>query len=126
MSEDVKKMADMLRRGATMLSEQCPVCNSPLFKLHDEIFCVKCNRRVVIVKEGEEVPEVKEEPKVQPAASPVVSATIEEAALTKLQEITSQARSEKDPVRLQQLGSSILTWLEVLEKVRKMGRLEPS
>lgn len=126
MSGDVKKMADMLRRGAAMLSEQCPVCSSPLFKLHDEIFCVKCNRRVVIVKEGEEAPQVKEETKAQPVPSPTVAATIEEVALAKLQEITAQAKSERDPVRLQQLGSSILTWLEVFEKTKKIGRPKES
>jgi len=121
LGEDLKKMADMLRRGATMLSEQCPVCSSPLFKLHDETFCVKCNRRVVIVKEGEEPPQVREE-EARPVAGFAVSAMIEETALTKLQEIIIQARNEKDTVRLQQLGSSLITWLEVLEKVKKIGK----
>jgi len=124
--EDVKKMADMLRGGATMLSEQCPVCSSPLFKLHDETFCVKCNRRVVIVKEGEEAPQMKDEREVPPVASATVSALIEETALAKLQEIISQARGERDAGRLQQLGSSIMTWLEVLEKVKKIGKHESS
>jgi len=124
--EDVKRMADMLRRGATMLSEQCPMCSSPLFKLHDETFCVKCNRRVVMIKEGEEVPQMKDEREKPPVASTTVSALIEETALAKLQEIVSQARGEKDASRLQQLGSSLMTWLEVLEKVKKIGKLESS
>jgi len=125
-SEDVKRMADMLRRGATMLSEQCPVCSSPLFKLQDETFCVKCNRRVVMVKEGEEVSQMKDEREKPLVASTTVSALIEETALAKLQEIVSQARGEKDTGRLQQLGSSLMTWLEVLEKVKKIGKLESS
>src|SRR5437660_12011462 len=47
MSEDVKRMADLLKSGATMLSDVCPVCGTPLFKVTGEVFCAKCNKPVV-------------------------------------------------------------------------------
>jgi UPF0148 protein len=38
--ENVKKMAELLRGGSTMLSHSCPDCKTPLFKLTDgEIIC---------------------------------------------------------------------------------------
>ena len=55
MGLEVKKMAEALKAGATMLNEACPVCSSPLFKMpSDEIYCLKCNRKVILVKTEEE------------------------------------------------------------------------
>src|SRR5215472_9911220 len=48
--EDVRRMADLLKSGATMLSDICPECGTPLFKLKGETFCAKCNRPVVYAK----------------------------------------------------------------------------
>lgn len=50
----LREMADLLREGATMLSQSCPVCNVPLFRLKSgEIICPSCKRRVVVLREGE-------------------------------------------------------------------------
>jgi len=35
MSDPIKKAALLLREGATMLPETCPICGSPLYKLKD-------------------------------------------------------------------------------------------
>lgn len=40
-------MADLLRRGATMLAQSCPQCGSPLMKVGDDIYCATCDRRIV-------------------------------------------------------------------------------
>lgn len=49
-NEDIKKMADLLRRGNTMLNLACPICNNPIFrKRNGEKFCPICNRKVKIV-----------------------------------------------------------------------------
>ena len=113
MGEDVKLMAEWLRRGATMLSEHCPACNSPLFKLHEEVWCAKCNKRVIIIKKGEETPKI---------AGPMVLASVEETVLTKVQEIATKIKMEEDPERLQQFGNLLSTWLEALEKVKKIQK----
>lgn len=117
MSDEEKKklqrMSEALRTGATMLSDQCPVCGSPLFKVKDEIWCLNCNRQVVIVKEGEEAP------------SPVdttLLGDIEGTALAKLREINQQVKDEKTPEKLQELGSLISTWLEVLERLKRIRK----
>ena len=56
--EAVKKMADLLRAGATMLRESCPTCNTPLFKLKSgEVVC-PVHGRVFVVKSEEELSRV--------------------------------------------------------------------
>lgn len=113
MGEDVKLMAEWLRRGATMLPEHCPACNSPLFKRNEEVWCAKCDKRVVIIKKGEEAPKI---------TGPMVLSSLEETMLTKVQETTAQIKTEKDPERLQQLGNLLSTWLEALEKLKKIQK----
>ncbi|MFX0000684.1 MAG: Sjogren's syndrome/scleroderma autoantigen 1 family protein [Candidatus Hodarchaeota archaeon] len=51
-NENIKKMADLLRSGSTMLNMACPVCNNPIFRNRDgNTFCPTCNRKVLIVND---------------------------------------------------------------------------
>jgi len=44
-------MADLLRRGYSMLNLSCPVCNNPIFSdKKGEKFCPICKRKVLIVE----------------------------------------------------------------------------
>ena len=45
-SEELKRLSDLLKSGATMLSEACPDCHIPLYKKDDRIFCPKCNKSI--------------------------------------------------------------------------------
>ena len=50
--QNIKKMATLLRSGATMLDIYCPKCNYILFRLKDDqIYCPICDREVIIVKD---------------------------------------------------------------------------
>jgi UPF0148 protein len=50
-NDNIKKMADMLRNGATMLDKYCPKCENILFRLKNKIvFCPVCNLEVKIIK----------------------------------------------------------------------------
>ena len=112
--ESIKRMADLLKSGATMLFEHCPQCGSPLFKLQHEIRCPKCDKRVVIVKSGEKIPDV--------SRSELLS-DVESTVLYMLQEISERVRGEKDVSKLESYGSLLSIWLDVLEKVRKSQRV---
>ncbi len=57
--QTTKKLAHLLRSGATMLDKTCPECNVPLFKKGDKIFCGSCNREVIYVKDDQEKIEVE-------------------------------------------------------------------
>lgn len=107
-------MVDLLRQGAALTELACPACASPLFKLRSgNLWCAKCQKRVIVVKEGE-----------QPigATSPMLISTLESTVLSKIQEIEAKLKAEKDPEQLQKLGTILSTLLENLEKIRKMKR----
>jgi UPF0148 protein len=107
-------MAEMLKQGATLLETPCPACASPLFKLRSgDLWCAKCQKRVVIVKDGESLTGVNR--------SMFLSA-LESTILTKIQEIESEIKTKKDLESLQRLGSILSTFLESLERIGKMKR----
>ncbi len=50
---NIKKMAELLKAGHSMLNQACPICNSPIFRNKEgELFCPSCNRKVIIVKDA--------------------------------------------------------------------------
>ncbi len=107
-------MADLLRQGATLTELPCPACSSPLFRMQSgELWCEQCKKRVIVVKEGD-TPE--------DATSTIFLTKLESTLLMKIEEIEGQIKEEKDPERLQRLGSLLSTLLESLEKVRRTKR----
>ena len=101
-------MADLLRQGATMLDKACPACSAPLFQLpNGEIWCVNCDKRVVILKEGE---------REGPLLKPLLWEELEDTLLVKLREVNSKMRKEDDPEELQRLIRLISSLLEAFEK----------
>lgn len=111
-SRDLQTMADMLRQGAALTELPCPACSSPLFKLRSgDLWCVKCQKRVIVVKEGEPS---------EGATSSVLITGLESTILTKIQEMEKKIREEKDPEKMHRLGVVLSSLLENLEKIRKM------
>jgi len=113
-SKNIQIMANMLRQGAALTELPCPACSSPLFKLKSgDLWCAQCQKRVVVVKEGESS---------IGATSPMLLTSLESTILTKIEEIEGKLRDEKDPEQLQRLGALLSTLLENLEKIRRMKR----
>ena len=111
MNSDIKYMAELLKSGAKMLSESCPQCSSPLFKIKDEIFCAKCKKAVVKLKPTDE------ESKLE--YSNVVK-SVEQTVLKKIQEIESLIKLEKELDKLEILMNKLSDWLDTLEKINKI------
>ena len=111
--EQTKRMADLLKSGATMLFEHCPQCGSPLFKIQDEVWCTNCDKKVVIIKRSEEVPDT---------STAILLSDIETTVLSKLQEINQRVRDETDVSNLEALGNLLSTWLEVYEKIKNIHK----
>jgi len=115
-SKPLKSMADLLRRGATLTNLACPVCASPLFKLKSgELWCAKCQKQVVVVKEGETPLQ---------AAKPLVLTRLEATVIAKIEEIEERIKMETDVDKLQKLGAILSSLLENLEKIRRMKERE--
>lgn len=113
-SKDLQVMVDLLRQGATLTELSCPACASPLFKLKNgELWCAKCQKRVIMVKEGETPEE---------ATRPIVMSSLESTVLDKIREVETKIKEEKDPAQLEKLSSTLASLLENLERIRKMKR----
>ena len=112
--EDIQGMADLLRQGATLTELPCPACSSPLFRMPSgELWCGQCKKRVIVVKEG--FPPVE-------TTSPAFFTKLESTLLTKIEEIEGRIKEEKDPEKLQRLGTLLSTLLENLERVKRTKR----
>ena len=106
-------MAELLRKGATLTDLSCPVCSSPLFRLHDgTIWCVRDEKKVVVVKEGQEVP-------LRPQTN-LAYDKVEATLTAKLEEIQGKIETTQDLDELQKLTNALTELLNSLEKVKKM------
>jgi uncharacterized Zn finger protein (UPF0148 family) len=113
-SENIKIMANLLRQGSTLTQLSCPACSSPLFKLQNkDIWCAKCQKRVIIVKEGDPEPEINKAP---------AFSGLEKTIMLKIQNIEKQLAEENDPEKLTKLGETLSSLLENLEKIRNMKK----
>ena len=109
--KDIQQMVDMLKQGATLTEFACPACASPLFRFKGgELWCAKCEKRVVVVKEGEDAEKVTNEAHL---------AALESTILTKIQEVEKRIREEENLEELQKLNTVLASLLENLEKLRK-------
>jgi len=101
----VRKMADLLRAGATMLPERCPICGLPLFRLRSgEVVC-PVHGRVYIVRDESEVSKVTVQGVLEELER-VVAARISEAL---------EAARRGEP-RARELSE----WLDVLERTERI------
>jgi len=113
-NDGVKSMAELLRAGATMTDLSCPACSSPLFRLKNgDLWCAQCQKKVVVVKEGEQVGETQ---------TLTSLGNVESTLMTKILEINNSIQGEKDPVELQKLSQVLTSLLDNLDKVKRLGR----
>jgi uncharacterized Zn finger protein (UPF0148 family) len=106
-------MADLLRRGSTLTELACPACSSPLFRLKKGgLWCEKCGKRVIVVKQGEE-------PKI---TGSMALESLEATLLAKVQEIQGKMQRTDDPEQLQKLETALSGLLENIEKIRKVQK----
>jgi UPF0148 protein len=103
----MKEMAALLRKGAKMLSINCPECSSPLFQLKTgEILCPSCRREVKVVEAGED------------AEKATLSASLERTLMAKLQLIQRRLEAEEEPERIKGLTETLTTLLAAMRQLR--------
>ncbi len=107
-------MADLLRQGDTLTDLSCPVCASPLFRLKDgTLWCANDEKKVVIVKEGEEPPK---------AAASTAYDKLEATLLAKMKELQGKIEKTEDLEELQKLSVALSELLDSLEKIKNMKK----
>ena len=103
----MQEMAELLRSGARMLNEHCPVCGTPLFQLKTgEIYCSRCNKPVKILSADEDVDRVSAE------------AGLEGTLFKKLNLMQFLLEAEEEPMKVKELAETISVLLDVIEKLK--------
>ena len=110
-SLEVKKMAELLKSGAAMLSETCPECGTPLFRKGNETFCPKCNKPVVIIQSAEQETRLMTDRVLEDS---------EQILLEKIQELNLAMKNERNPEKLIEYGNALASWLGSIEKLRRL------
>lgn len=111
--EDLRRMADALRSGAKMLSEACPACSSPLFDLKGEIWCLRCQKRVVRVRDEGELPE---------AMLPYVIRNLSTTIISKLEELTLLLTRTSEPENIKRIADSMQSLINLLLSGRSLRK----
>jgi uncharacterized Zn finger protein (UPF0148 family) len=110
----IKRGANLLLQGAALTDLSCPACSSPLFRLKDgTLWCAKDEKKVVVVKEGEEAPK-------QASGSSTGFDKLEAILMAKITEIEGKIEKTEDMGELQKLTSALSELLSSLEKIKKM------
>jgi len=110
--EYIRKMAELLKAGATMLSMTCPVDKVPLFKLRSgEVICPVCGTRFYIVKDEAE--------RVVATAS-IALESLERTVVSKIVQLNDSLRTLNADMVSKDMLESLKLWLEILEKIRSL------
>jgi len=112
--EGMRSMAELLRSGARMLSYNCPECGSPLFQLKSgEVWCASCQRRVVIVAEGEDE---------SAATAEMLWGSLERTLVDKLSSLNGLLSAEEEPARVRELAEAVSVLLSSLDRLRRIRK----
>ncbi len=108
MSKDLsKRAAEMLLKGATLLSESCPYCKGVRVMKDGLALCISCGRE----------PEKKEIPKDIPQQES--KSTLEEILEKKMSTLSKELEQEKNHEKQQKILKSINALLETMKKINK-------
>ena len=108
----IKKMAEMLRQGATMLADACPQCGSPLLKVEADVYCATCDRRIVYAQSDDEV---------ETQAVKVLLPQLKETLLNKLRALNELIERENDTEVLTKLANLMVLLLQALHRLENIG-----
>ena len=108
MSKDLsKKAAEMLLKGATLLSESCPYCKGVRVMKDGHALCISCGRE----------PEKKDIPKEN--SQQESKSTLEEILEKKMNTLSKELEREKNYEKQQEILKLINALLETMKKITK-------
>lgn len=112
MSEEyVRKAAELLKMGATLLPDTCPMCNVPLIRFRGDVFCPKCGRKIILVRGDREA---------VAARAPIALADVEENIIAKILDVNARLASMEDLDDIKKAGEVMNILLKTLSLVRKL------
>ncbi|MEM4302457.1 MAG: Sjogren's syndrome/scleroderma autoantigen 1 family protein [Candidatus Caldarchaeum sp.] len=108
----IKRMSDAIRSGAKMLSEICPVCNSPLFEVKGELRCIRCDKPVI---------RVREESEMLTASTPLILSRLENALSAKIDVLTVLLQRSSEPEEIRVLSETLSSLIKLFHESRKLS-----
>ncbi len=120
MDEGIKAIAAALRAGGTLLNKACPICDSPLIRINEKVYCKVCEKEVIIYQDEKELPaEIRKEikKKVSPSASEEDS-KVEKTLKGKIEKLRVQLEESDDPDEIIKITEAIDKLLSSLKKMR--------
>ncbi|HJJ22391.1 MAG TPA: hypothetical protein OQH54_01555 [Nitrosopumilus sp.] len=107
MSKDLtKKAAEMLLKGATLLSEHCPYCTGVRVMKDGYALCINCGRE----PEKKDIPKEKTQQKTK--------SSLEEILEKKMESLSKELEHESNHEKQQEILKSINSVLETIEKMK--------
>jgi len=99
-----KKAAEMLLKGATLLSEHCPYCKGVRVMKDGHALCISCGRE----PEKKDIPKEKTLQKIP----------LEEILEKKLEDLSKELEQENNHEKQQEILKSINLLLQTIEKMK--------
>ncbi len=112
MERKVKDMAELLRKGAKMTSEVCPICSTPLFEMQGKVWCPSCRREVIVVPRTSYLE----------AGDMATILSLQRAILNKLSSLTEAIEKEHEMKSLREKLTVALLCIGLLEKTYRLVR----
>ena len=114
--QGIKAIAEALRAGGTLLHAACPVCDSPLIKIKDKVYCKVCDTEVLIYRDEKDLPK-----EIQKALKNDTKQTQKETTMTKtinakIEQLRKKLESTDDPDEIIKISEAIDKLLQTLEK----------
>jgi UPF0148 protein len=107
--EKMQLTVELMRRGAVMLKEPCPVCNGVQVKYKGKTYCT-AHEDLGAVLSAKEV------------SYSDVAASLKDMLLVKLKECMALLENERDPVKQDQLVSFMTKSVDLLNKLEASQR----
>lgn len=95
-----------------MLSEICPICNSPLFEVKGELRCIRCDKPVI---------RVREETETLAASTPIVLSRLENALSAKIDVLTALLQKSSEPEEIRIISETLSSLIELFHRSRKLA-----
>jgi UPF0148 protein len=142
MSDDIlKKGAEYLLKGGTLLSESCQICNGLLIKFKGNIMCLNCQKANTTYPKFEKVSDKNsEEKKIDKIQKSLVNthinktneslergiyedllSQIEEVIVKKIIENIETIKIETDPVKQKDNLKLLFIYLKILKKIKRIN-----
>jgi UPF0148 protein len=104
-----KTTVELMRRGAVMIKEPCPICNGVQLRYKGRVYCTNHDDLTVALQARE-------------VSFPDVAEDLRNLVLVKLKESMSLLENETDPEKLDQRVSLMTKYVELLRKLEPTQR----